>query len=430
MSELVVNVTEEESRVALLEQGLLQELMLERNQSRSRVGDIFQGKVLRVMPGMEAAFVDIGLERAGFIHASDISALDANGIEVRRNELVPIGELVREGQYLIVQVIKDEISGKGARLSNHLTLPARNLVLLPRSQHIGVSQRVLDLGERERLQSLLEECLAENEWGLHKGFILRTAAAGATRSELLEDLGHLHRLWLKLQERLQRPNSIRCIYSEEPVFVRAVRDFLDSELKRIQVDDVAAFDGLKVFLADYLPNSSVSLELVDDGIPLFERDTTGKGSIESQITEALAKQVKLGNGGDLVIEQTESMVTIDVNTGSFVGGKNQATTILETNLEAADEIARQLRLRNLGGIIVIDFIDMEHDAHRLAVREALVAALAKDLARTAVGEFSQFGLLEMTRKRTRESLQRLLQSACDACSGTGLVEISQKIRRA
>lgn len=429
MSELIVSIKDDETRVALVEAGLLQELMLERSRERSRVGNIYQGKVLRVMPGMQAAFVDIGLERAGFIHASDISAIDAHGYELRDSTPRAIAELVREGQTLIVQVLKDEISGKGVRLSNHLTLPARNLVLLPRSLHQGVSQRIADASERERLLALLGECLAEIEWDLAKGVILRTAAQGATKAELIEDLGHLRRLWIKLQERLGRPSGIRCIYSEEPIFLRAVRDFLHAGVSRIRVDSGEAFEALTQFLADYMPNSRVALELDGEEGELFARSSAGQMSLQDQIAAALETQVKLGNGGDLVIEQTESMVTIDVNTGSFVGAvgaRGQASTILETNLQAAAEIARQLRVRNLGGIVVIDFIDMESESHRQQVRQALLTALARDSARTAVGEFSQFGLLEMTRKRTRESLQRILRSRCDACLGSGLVDSAQR----
>jgi len=421
MSELLINVMPAETRVALVEQGTLKELMLERNRSRSHVGDIFQGKVLRVMPGMEAAFVDIGLERAGFIHASDISELDAQGLEVRRDQPARIGELLREGQFLTVQVIKDGIAGKGARLSNHLTLAARHLVLLPRSLHVGVSQKIVDHQERERLEALLKNSLAESGWEEPRGFIVRTAAEGATQGEFLEDIGHLHRLWVKLMERLRRPNEVRCVYSEEPIYVRSMRDLFGPKVSRIFIDDVDAFDKLSAFLKDYIPDAHALLELTAKEPPLFELCEANGVSIEQQIENALEKKVRLPNGGDLVIEQTESMVTIDVNTGSFIGARDQDSTILETNLEAAAAIALQLRLRNLGGIIVIDFIDMHCEEHRSQVRKALIDALAKDGAHTVVGEFSQFGLLEMTRKRVRESLQRVLRAPCEDCSGDGHV---------
>lgn len=421
MSELLINVNATETRVAHVEDGVLTELMLERDSSRSLVGDIYQGKVLRIMPGMEAAFVDIGLERAGFIHASDISAIDSDGIEVRTEAPARIGELLREGQFLIVQVIKDGIAGKGARLSNHLTLPGRNLVLLPRSRHIGVSQRIQDPQERARLQSLLESSLEASDWLDRRGFIVRTAATGAAADDLVEDLGHLHRLWLKLQERLARPSEVRCIYSEESLFVRVTRDLLSAKVTRIRIDNSEAYASLCGFLEDSIPEAAALTELVGCDVPLFESETDGENTIEQQILAALCKDVALPSGGDLVIEQTESMVTIDVNTGSFVGRSDQSETILATNLEAADAIARQLKLRNLGGIIVIDFIDMESAAHREQVRKALLQALASDSARTVVGEFSQFGLVEMTRKRSRESLPRLLQKPCETCAGEGRV---------
>ena len=421
MSELLINVNATETRVAHVEDGVLTELMLERDSSRSLVGDIYQGKVLRIMPGMEAAFVDIGLERAGFIHASDISAIDSDGIEVRTEAPARIGELLREGQFLIVQVIKDGIAGKGARLSNHLTLPGRNLVLLPRSRHIGVSQRIQDPQERARLQSLLESSLEASDWLDRRGFIVRTAATGAAADDLVEDLGHLHRLWLKLQERLARPSEVRCIYSEESLFVRVTRDLLSAKVTRIRIDNPEAYASLYGFLEDYIPEVAALTELVGCDVPLFESETDGENTIEQQILAALCKDVALPSGGDLVIEQTESMVTIDVNTGSFVGRSDQSATILATNLEAAVAIARQLKLRNLGGIIVIDFIDMESAAHREQVRKALLEALASDSARTVVGEFSQFGLVEMTRKRSRESLPRLLQKSCEICAGEGRV---------
>lgn len=421
MSELLINVMPAETRVALVELGVLKELMLERHRSRSHVGDIFQGKVLRVMPGMEAAFVDIGLERAGFIHASDISELDAQGLEVRRDKPARIGELLREGQFLTVQVMKDGIAGKGPRLSNHLTLAARHLVLLPRSLHIGVSQRIADQKERVRLEALLRDSLIESDWKESRGFIVRTVAEGATQGEFIEDLGHLHRLWVKLKSRLQRPNEVRCVYSEEPIYVRSMRDLFDLHVTRILVDDAEAFDRLNTFLSDYIPEATTLLKRVDQQLLLFELNGGNGVSIEQQIADALEKKVRLPNGGDLVIEQTESMVTIDVNTGSFVGARDQESTILETNLEAAVAIATQLRLRNLGGIIVIDFIDMHCEEHRIRVRQALVDALARDGAHSAVGGFSQFGLIEMTRKRVRESLQRVLRAPCEECSGDGHV---------
>ncbi len=425
MTEILVSAKSGLTRIALVEDGILQELLIEQEQTRSRVGDIFFGKVTRVMPGMDAAFVDLGLERAGFIHASDISAIDSAGLEVR-HEGLPIADLLREGQFLLVQVVKDEISGKGARLSNHLTLPGRHLVLLPRSQHIGVSQKIVDEAERARLQQLLEESVRSSDWQeVNAGFIVRTAAAGAELGDFEEDLGHLFRLWEKLQERLQRPATIRCIYSEEPIVVRATRDLINSSVSKIRVDSEAAFNQLRLFFEDSIPHAVALMQLQAGKEGLFSAHAGLKGSIDQQITAALEKSVSLPSGGNLVIEQTESMVAIDVNTGSYLGTKDQAETILTTNVEAAIAVAQQLRLRNLGGLIVIDFIDMTQASHREEVRQALISELAKDGARTAVGSFSEFGLVEMTRKRTRESLQRLLQTECEHCGGAGVISAAE-----
>lgn len=421
MTEILVSANQALTRIALVEDGILRELLIEQPQARSRVGDIYLGKVSRVMPGMDAAFVDLGTERAGFIHASDISAIDAAGLEVRQEGL-SIGELVREGQYLLVQIVKDEISGKGARLSNHLTLPGRHLVLLPRSTHIGVSQKIVDDAERARLQQLLEESLNGSDWqGQNAGFIVRTAAAGAEYGDFEEDLGHLYRLWMKLKQRLQRPAAVRCIYSEEPIVVRATRDLINPSVSKIRVDDPSVFSQLCAFFEDTIPHAVALTQLVSRDEGLFSASAGLRGSIDQQLVAALQKTVDLPSGGNLVIEQTESMVTIDVNTGSYLGARDQAATILTTNIEAAIALAQQLRLRNLGGLIVVDFIDMAQASHQEEVRQALLDELAKDPARTAVGRFSEFGLIEMTRKRSRESLQRLLQRECEHCSGTGLI---------
>lgn len=421
MTEILVSADQALTRIALVEDGILRELLIEQPQARSRVGDIYLGKVSRVMPGMDAAFVDLGTERAGFIHASDISAIDSAGLEVRQEGL-SIGELVREGQYLLVQIIKDEISGKGARLSNHLTLPGRHLVLLPRSTHIGVSQKITDDAERARLQQLLEESLNGSDWqGQNAGFIVRTAAAGAEHGDFEEDLGHLYRLWMKLKQRLQRPAAVRCIYSEEPLVVRATRDLINPSVSKIRVDDPSVFSQLCAFFEDTIPHAVALTQLVSRDEGLFSASAGLRGSIDQQVVAALQKTVDLPSGGNLLIEQTESMVTIDVNTGSYLGARDQAATILTTNIEAAIALAQQLRLRNLGGLIVVDFIDMAQASHQEEVRQALLDELAKDPARTAVGRFSEFGLIEMTRKRSRESLQRLLQIECEHCSGTGLI---------
>lgn len=403
-----------ETRVALIENGMLQEIFIERHNCRGHVGDIFIGKVVRVMPGMEAAFVDVGLERAAFLHASDISPIDSDGFEVRDEAGKSIQELLREGQKLIVQVAKDAISTKGARLTTHLTLPARNLVYLPRSKHVGISQRLEQEEERERLLALLAECLQQQDWDQRGGFIIRTAAAAATADEFIEDISFLKRLWFKVEKRMKNSSEIKPVYREAPLYMRTIRDLITPQVKKIRIDDVDSCQQIIHFLDDYVPDLTTCVELYEGDSPLFEFC-----GIESEINKALSRQVKLKSGGDLIIDQTEAMTTIDVNTGGYIGGRNHAETVLKTNLEAATAIARQLRVRNIGGIIILDFIDMLDDEHKRQVHRTLAKALEKDHARTVITEISQLGLIEMTRKRTRESLGQILNSHCEACEGRG-----------
>lgn len=412
--EILINVTAMETRVALIENGLLQEIFIERHNHRGHVGDIFYGKVARVMPGMEAAFVDIGLERAAFIHASDISPIDADGFEVSDEQPKTIQQLLREGQHIIVQVAKDAISTKGARLTTHLTLPSRHLVYLPRNRHLGVSQRIESEQERQRLLGQLESCLEREQWLDRGGFIVRTAAEGSGANEFDEDVRYLRRLWAKVSERIGRAKKICTVYREEPLFVRTVRDLITDQTEKIRVDNPQSLEEIRQFLEDFIPGTAAKLEAYDGGRPLFELF-----GIEDEINKALGRQVKLKSGGDLIIDQTEAMTTIDVNTGGYVGSKNHAETILKTNLEAATAIARQLRVRNLGGIIILDFIDMLDEEHQRQVHRALAKALESDPARTSITGISELGLVEMTRKRTRESLGQMLNSKCPVCDGRG-----------
>lgn len=412
--EILINVTAMETRVALIENGLLQEIFIERHNHRGHVGDIFYGKVLRVMPGMEAAFVDIGLEKAAFIHASDIAAIDAEGFEARDAEPKSIQQLLREGQFIVVQVAKDAISTKGARLTTHLTLPSRNLVYLPRSKHLGVSQRIESEEERQRLLEQLEQCLATESWDGHGGFIVRTAAEKGSAQEFCEDVRYLRRLWAKVNERIKRTKRISTVYGEVPLFMRATRDLITPQVEKIRVDNAESLVEIRQFLQDFIPESTSKLEAYSGDRPLFDLF-----AIEDEINKALGRQVMLKSGGDLIIDQTEAMTTIDVNTGSYLGAKNHAETILKTNLEAANSIARQLRIRNLGGIIILDFIDMQDEEHQRQVLRALEKALEKDPARTSITGISELGLVEMTRKRTRESLGQILNSPCPTCEGRG-----------
>lgn len=412
--EILINVSVMETRVALIENGLLQEIFIERHNKRGHVGDIFHGKVVRVMPGMEAAFVDIGWDKAAFIHASDIAAIDSDGFETRDESPQTIQSLLREGQFIVVQVAKDAISTKGARLTTHLTLPSRNLVYLPRSKHLGISQRLENEEERNRLMAQLQECLQTDGWDNHGGFIIRTAAEGVGGEEFTKDIKFLKRLWSKVDQRIAKTDKISEVYSEVPLYMRTVRDLIAPQVEKIRVDDQQTFLQIKQFLEDFVPESSTRVEAYVGGRPIFDLH-----GIEDEINKALGRKVKLKSGGDLVIDQTEAMTTIDVNTGGYIGSSNHAETILKTNLEAATAIARQLRIRNLGGIIILDFIDMQDAEHQRQVHRMMAKALEKDHARTSISEISRLGLIEMTRKRTRESLGQILNTDCAACAGRG-----------
>ena len=421
--EILINVTPRETRLALIENGLLQEIYLERRSRSGYVGDIYLGKVVRVMPGMEAAFVDIGLERAAFLHSADIAPIGVDGLEVRDGgETVDINTLLREGQLIVVQVAKDPIGTKGARLTTHLTLPSRHLVFLPRNLHIGISQRLENEEERNRLQALLEQCLMAESMQDRGGFIIRTAAEGASENELLEDIRFLRKLWAAVERRIGKSKDIRVLYRDLPLYLRAVRDLITPGIEKIRVDAQEAFDEISGFIQDFIPDFRDRLELYSGERPIF--DLYG---IDDEIDKALGRQVKLKSGCDLIIDQTEAMTTIDVNTGAFLGTKSHAETVLKTNLEAATSIARQLRIRNLGGIIILDFIDMEDPEHQRQVLRTLTKALEKDHARTMVTGISELGLVEMTRKRTRESLGQILCSACPVCEGRARLKTPETI---
>ena len=421
--EILINVTPRETRLALIENGLLQEIYLERRSRSGYVGDIYLGKVVRVMPGMEAAFVDIGLERAAFLHSADIAPIGVDGLEVRDGgETVDINTLLREGQLIVVQVAKDPIGTKGARLTTHLTLPSRHLVFLPRNLHIGISQRLENEEERNRLQALLEQCLMAESMQDRGGFIIRTAAEGASENELLEDIRFLRKLWAAVERRIGKSKDIRVLYRDLPLYLRAVRDLITPGIEKIRVDAQEAFDEISGFIQDFIPDFRDRLELYSGERPIF--DLYG---IDDEIDKALGRQVKLKSGGDLIIDQTEAMTTIDVNTGAFLGTKSHAETVLKTNLEAATSIARQLRIRNLGGIIILDFIDMDDPEHQRQVLRTLIKALEKDHARTMVTGISELGLVELTRKRTRESLGQILCSACPVCEGRARLKTPETI---
>ena len=377
--EILINVTLMETRVALIENGLLQEIFIERNNKGSHVGDVIKGKVVRVMPGMEAAFVDIGLEKAAFIHSSDVTEINSEGFEDRSNERKNVQELLRVGQSVVVQVAKDAISTKGARLTTHITLPSRNLVYLPRSKHFGISQRLEDEEERERLLTQLRNSLAEEDMEESGGFIIRTAAEGARKEEFKKDIRFLKRLWSKVDQRIVKKTGIKNVYREAPLYIRTVRDLITPEVENIRIDNKDSCEEIQQFLKDFIPEFEASVGYYEGDRPIF--DFYG---IEEEINKALCHQVKLKSGGHLIIDQTEAMTTIDVNTGGYFGNRNPAETILKTNLEAATAITRQLRVRNLGGIIIVDFIDMLDADHQRQVQRTFSKALEKDRALTNI----------------------------------------------
>ncbi|MEE4658937.1 MAG: ribonuclease G [Halieaceae bacterium] len=417
--ELLVNVTPLETRVAVVDQGVLQDLHIERAANRGIVGNIYRGKVMRVLPGMQAAFIDIGAERTCFLHATDIYPLDAEGMEQRDPQTPDIRERLREGESVLVQVTKEPLGNKGARLTTRLSVSSRYLVYMPRTTHIGISQQIENDDERSRLRSLLDEARASVD--VRGGFILRTAAEGAGREELEADLRFLKRLWGAVEQRFDQPGPVR-VYEDWQLYHRSIRDLARPGLERIRVDSREAYQSLQEFCASYVPELGHLLEHYQGDRPIF--DLYG---VEEEIGRALERQVSLKSGGYLVIDQTEAMTTIDVNTGGFVGRNNHEETVYKTNLEAAVSLARQVRLRNLGGIIIVDFIDMQDAEHRRQVLRALEKAMSRDRARTAISGVSALGLVEMTRKRTRESLTQVLCEPCPACSGRGLLKSAQTV---
>ncbi|MCG8432419.1 MAG: ribonuclease G [Gammaproteobacteria bacterium] len=420
-TEILINVTPRETRVALLENGVLQELFIERTGRRGLVGNVYKGKVSRVLPGMQAAFIDVGLERTAFLHASDIvkTAYGENGYQEDRPP--DIRELLHEGKELLVQVLKDPIGSKGARLTTHISIPSRYLVFLPAGKVIALSTKIEDEVERERLTELVTTCKGHhNEEEV--GYIVRTAGEGASVDALRADMIFLNKLWESIQEQSRDIKAGELAHEDLPLPVRILRDLLDSEVAQVRVDSASMYQRMIGFTERFIPDLTARVEHYDSDSPIF--DLYG---VEDEIQRALDKKVQLKSGGYLIIDQTEAMTTIDVNTGAYVGHRNLEETILKTNLEAAQGIARQLRLRNLGGIIIIDFIDMLDEEHRNMVYQALEAALEKDHAKSQISEVSTLGLVEMTRKRTRESLEHILCNPCPTCGGRGSIKTAETV---
>lgn len=420
--EILINVTPQETRVAIVENGVLQEVRIERNRQHGLVGNIYKGRVCRVMPGMDAAFIDIGLSRAAFLHASDVLTVN-NSLDNGESAAVePIGKLLRESQDILVQVIKDPLGTKGARLTSHITIPSRYLVLLPDSETIGVSTKIEDEAERARLKGMLEELATEPDGGGGHGYILRTAAEAASRDALRRDMRFLRELWRTIRQRAESATSGSPVYSDLPIIQRTLRDLVGAEVDKVRIDSRETVQNICSFSKELVPEMVGRIEHYPGARPIFDLH-----SIEDEIQKALDHKVQLKSGGYLIIDQTEAMTTIDVNTGGFIGHRNLEETIFKTNLEAAQSIARQLRLRNLGGIIIIDFIDMTLEEHKRQVLRALEKALEKDNAKSQICEVSPLGLVEMTRKRTRESLEHVLCEPCSTCSGRGSLKTAETV---
>jgi len=411
--EILINVTPQETRVAVTYLGAVQEVHIERASQRGLVSNVYLGKVSRVLPGMQSAFIDIGIERAAFLHVGDI--WDARDGDTLR----PIERVLHEGQNILVQVIKDPISAKGARLSTQISMAGHFLVYLPQETRIGISQKIEDEAEREPLRSRLQGLLPQDE---HGGFIIRTMANIAEDCELAADVEYLRTLWDAIKNRANTSEGPALIYQELDLAHRVLRDFANDQTDRILIDSCETYQRMMGFAEDFTHNLVKKINLYVAERPLF--DLYG---VEDEIEKALSRRVDLKSGGYLIIDQTEALTTIDVNTGGYTSGRTFDETIFKTNLEASQVIARQLRLRNLGGIIIVDYIDMDVAAHKEAVLNELTKGIASDRTRITVNGFTTLGLVEMTRQRTRESLARQICEPCPTCQGRGQIKTAQSV---
>ena len=415
MESILINCTLRETRVATIIDGILQDLFIERSAARGLVCNIYYGKVVRVLPGMQSAFVDIGLERTAFLHVADIAEAHRDG-----EKTLPIEKVIHEGQAIMVQVAKDPIGTKGARLTTTISLAGRKLVYLPKDNHIGVSQRIEDAALREELRAMMLGLRPEVTKG---GYIIRTSAEeGATPEEFAEDMQYLERLWSTIRETATSCQAPKLLYQDLSLAQRVLRDMVHLETQKVEIDNPEFFNDLYSFAEQFVPIAKDRLVQYQGDIPLFELN-----GVEEEIEKALKRRVDLKSGGYLVFDQTEAMTTIDVNTGGYVGKRDFSDTVYKTNLEAAQTIARQLRLRNLGGIIIVDFIDMSCDEHRDAVLAELRRAVSSDKTRMTVSNFTELGLVEMTRKRTRESLAHVLCEPCPLCGGRGEIRTARTV---
>lgn len=414
--EVLINVTPMESRVALIENGVVQEVIIERSAKRGLVGNIYRGKVVRVLPGMQSVFVEIGLSRTAFLHLNEVRL----GPQRVRPDSI---SALQEGQTLTVQVMKDMLGSKGARLTMDLSIPSRYLVFMPYSeQQVGISQKIEEEHERERLREITLRLREQSLPGLNGGFIVRTVAEGADEDDIYRDMQFLFRLWQHIQSRIQSTDGPVCIYEELPLALRCLRDLVGAEVQKVLIDSRETFFRAQAFARDFIPGCVERLEHYLGERPLFDLY-----NVEDDLQKALQRKVFLKSGGYLIIDQTEAMTTVDVNTGSFVGSRNLEDTVFKTNLEATHVIARQLRLRNLGGIIILDFIDMTEPDHRTQVLRSLEKMLVRDHAKTNITQVSSLGLIEMTRKRTRDSLEHVLCESCPSCAGRGSVKTAETV---
>jgi len=422
--EILINVTPSETRIAILENGVLQEVYIERTSRLGLVSNIYNGKVARVLPGMQAAFLEIGLERTAFLHASDIVPPNrimtgTSETDEKIKEVLPITDLLTEGQTILVQVVKDPLGSKGARLTTEISIPARYLVYMPQLNHIGISQKIEDEQERERLTNIVKEITQDFNDG---GYIIRTAADGIDKEALNTDIKFLQKIWKAINERAHSAGAGNLIHEDLHLSLRIMRDLSGSDVEKIRIDSRETLQRILKFANKFIPEVVSRIEHYPGERPVF--DLYG---VEDEIQKSLDRKVLLKSGGYLIIDQTEAMTTIDVNTGGFVGHRNLEETIFKNNLEAAQAIVRQLRLRNLGGIIIIDFIDMEDQDHRDQVLRALEKYLSRDNAKNNISEVSSLGLVEMTRKRTRESLEHILCEECPTCNGRGTIKTTETV---
>jgi ribonuclease G len=428
-TEILINATSYEVRLALVEDGNLSEFHMQRPTERGLMGNVYKGKIVRVLPGMQAAFVDIGLERTGFLYVDDVCVdnqsdefhtcvLDCDQViaNVKEQEL-HIEDLLTEGQDILVQVSKDPIGTKGARLTCHITLPCRNLVFIPQTDHIGVSRKIEDENIRTHLKDVVEELRPQGT-----GFIVRTVAEHATREELEADMEFLILLWDDILDKASTMESPSLVHEDLDITLRSIRDFFTDDVDSLIIDDPVAHQKLLNHVKTFAPQLTKKISLYQDNLPLFEAH-----NIEVEISRAIEKKVWLRSGGYIIIESTEALSVIDVNTGRFVGKTDLNETIFKTNLEAAVEIAYQLRLRNIGGIIIIDFIDMENDQHREELYATFKEAVKKDKSRINILKLSEFGLVQMTRKRNSENLHQLMCEPCHYCSGEGMLKSRRTI---